>query len=314
MAQEQENRITIFTKTSASKYGGRALVLDLNRSVNHNYNTTVAKHAIEGAGYSSSDHAYQQNIIISVSGHISNAVVPPVGVEVNNFDPYGVFRKDDAYRKELDVKNEELLKLHGTILTINPSTGITAEQADAANTTLTVTLYNPGDLIPQEALNELTSDLLRRMNEVNTRADARDVTTENKDEVTNKKNLSPLYTGDQMFKQLDAFELLEEVYRGRLLLDVLTPNRLYENMVMTRLALPRESDAGQALEIRATFEQQSFVHASLSKTSIRKADVTSTKNNGRLNKTKKAISELSPRAREFAERSFEVMKLAAENQ
>jgi hypothetical protein len=69
-----------------------------------------------------------------------------------------------------------------------------------------------------------------------------------------------VYSNSQLNKQLDALILLENIRDNRLLVDVLTPNRLYSNMTMN-FNLPRNMRQGTALEVNCVFEQQRFVEA-----------------------------------------------------
>lgn len=284
-----DKRITIYTQEGSPKFGARALVLDLNKGVNHKYDTTVAKHAIEGGASSQSDHSYLNNIKISISGHISDAVAVAPSEETDSYLPYAPDREDDAQVDTVQETLETQLENDLDIGFIEVGVPITAAQAELLNEN---TVFPEG--FPEYVEGQVVNDVERGVAEFNSsdsldsllvERDTLEAIAVDKKEVLRQKNLRIIYQTDASRKQLDAFELLEGIFHGRILLDLLTNYRLYENMVMTSLQLPREMGAGQAFEIRASFEQQSFTSAQEGTvevtTSANKKDITNQKDNGK---------------------------------
>ncbi|MCM8530057.1 MAG: hypothetical protein NE330_02760 [Lentisphaeraceae bacterium] len=306
---QQENKITIFTKNSADKFGGKALVLDLNEKIDHIYPTTTARHAIEGTGLSKSDHSFLGNIIIRLSGHVSNAVETPSKSKEGEYDPYGKFRKVDAFQQTLDELVVIFEQDRKTIDDLEEATVITEAQADALNRLTGIDeddefAYTSGDALLLEDIEQITKDSESKITGLKTRSEKRKQVTEEKAKKERKKNLRPLYSSNQEYKQLDAFELLEAVYYKKLLVDVLTTTKLYENMVMKRLSLPRSPETGSALTINITFEQQSFNSSTVSTVSTRPADVPEPKDNGKSQGVdgQKRLDKLSPEQKKRVDR------------
>lgn len=270
----KENRLTIFTKSSSSVYGGRALVLDLTRRINHIYSGSVARHPIEGSGFSRSDHAYNNNIIIGVSGHISNAVAPPPqATNLFTFDPYGQYRNQDAYLTLLEEEELAILK-DLTFFMTRQDDPLTQEEIDLLNkygdepTTLSA-----GELLPVEVDEAIQSELGKIQQSLFKNRSLIGDNKALKQNSINNTNLRPLYHTDQASKQLDAFEFLEAIREERLLCDILTMVGLYENMFMTDLQLPRDMGRGCALEVNLRFEQQRFSSVTRSRLSLRANDI-----------------------------------------
>ena len=288
-----ENRITIFTKNSSSKFGGRALILDLTRSLNHTYNSVVAKHPIEGAGYSVADHAYPKNIIVGITGHVSNAVKPPQGVEADNYDAYGLYRNEDAYKLEVEntiqVNNIDYNEISG----FTDGQILTQSEADLLNKYKGLRIdWEVGeafDGLEQTALLQSMQNSREYMQDI---PEERNSTTNSKRAVDGNKNLRPVYNTDRMSKQLDAFEFLEAIRNERLLCDILTTAKLYRDMFMASLNLPRTIGVGCALEVSMTFEQQRFAQATRTILSARKEDIITQKSKGKDQGTEAEPSEL----------------------
>lgn len=66
------NRTLILTK-GTGKFSNQLLIIDVSTSVNHNFGSAVAKHPVEGQGYSLSDHQFNRNNKIQIQGMISKA-------------------------------------------------------------------------------------------------------------------------------------------------------------------------------------------------------------------------------------------------
>jgi hypothetical protein len=278
----KENRITIFTKNSSSRYGGRALVLDLTRKLNHLYNSVVAKHPIEGVGYSVADHAYPENIVIGISGHVSNAVAPPPQrLNLESYDPFGQYRNQDAYKNSLVSALEESTIDKNIIEDRDPEDPLTESELEIVDKYTISTGLSVGDLLPDEIVSAMISTMGSTIDQIKNRINTVEENSKVKSEIDNNKNLRPLYQTDQASKQLDAFEFLEAIRSERLLCDVLTTTKLYQNMFMSSLALPRDIGQGCSLEVRMVFEQQRFTTINESIFSFNPGEVSGTEEKGK---------------------------------
>ncbi len=285
-----DKKITIYTKEGSPKFGARALVLDLSRGVTPTYNTAVAKHPIEGAASAVSDHSYLSNIKITISGHVSDAVGITPQTETESYQPYAEAREDNAYITTMQETIDNNLIQVDAIESVSVGTPLTSEQAEAMNAHTVfpegLDPYTEGQVVSDVEKGIASYNVNESLDSLVAKRTATETIEADRKEVLEEKNLRIIYPTDSSRKQLDAFELLEGIYYGRLLVDLLTSHRLYENMVMSNLSLPRAMGAGQALEIRATFEQQSFVSAFESETttvptSASDNDIVTQKNNGK---------------------------------
>ena len=309
-----DNRVTIFTKDTSSKYGSRALVLDLSRDINHNYNTSVAKHPIEGASSGRSDHSFLENIKVSISGHISDAM--PISQEAiqESFYPRGIQTRqdtsqEDATIEEISNKNDQLTQIDSIVDTVP----ITQEQADALNANSVGGTYTAGQTVTDIEKQGIQYSTESDIDSLVIKRDEIQATRTAKEEALQDIANNIVYPTDADSKHLDAFELLEGIYHGRLLVDVLTSNRLYEDMVMRTLSLPRSSGAGQALELRASFEQQRFVSIQESdvvtnQTSASERNVPPQKDNGKDQGTTRDPSD--PRNKQLLDKLDEIRRYA----
>jgi hypothetical protein len=317
-----DNRVTIFTQPNSTRYGSRALVLDLSRNISHDYGTTVAKHPIEGSASGVSDHSYLKNIKIGVSGHVSDAVPIVSQSDTDSFQPYALNRDDNAYIGTVQEALNNVILDQTEIENI--STGVPLTLSQAAVMTKYVSLSNvegiefvEGQLVNNVELGVATFWVEDTLDALVTYRNSLQETKDQKQEEVGEKNLNIVYSRSTKDKQKDALELLEAIYSNRILVDVLTPVRLYENMVMADLKLPRTSGAGQALEIRATFEQQSFVSAYISTTTISVAtsansdDISTQKNQG---KKQGSNFELTDATRKLAEKAVILKDVLLENE
>ena len=262
-----EDRVTIFTKNTG-KYSGIALILDLTRSINHTYGSSVASHPIEGSGNTVADHQYLKNIKIQISGHVSNGVkVPQLAERVDNFT---FTRDNNAYISEL---HDERNKIYSEIEEINslqiPEGEdyliLTQEDADLLNKYSGI----PGYYTENQAFNDteltVTQELSNQEAELQDSSIIKSIRDTEEDDAKNRAESKSngqrrVYASSQLNKQLDALILLENIRDNRLLVDVLTPNRLYRDMTLN-FNLPRNMRQGTALEVNCVFEQQRFVEA-----------------------------------------------------
>ena len=225
-----DKRITIYTKEGSPKFGARALVLDLNRGVNHLYNTAVAKHPIEGAAAPTSDHSYLTNIKISVSGHVSNAVAVVTSDETDSYQPYAPDREDTAQSEVTQDTLDDQTGDDEILSDIEADIPLTSEQADVLNSN-TPSSENPtfveGDTVNEAEKGVAESFSSSVLSSLESGFDFIVDLFSDKKEVLDEKDLRVVYSTDSLRKQLDAFELLEGIYHGRILLDLLTNYRLY---------------------------------------------------------------------------------------
>lgn len=261
-----EDRVTIFTKNTG-KYSGIALILDLTRSINHTYGSTVAAHPIEGSGVTVADHQYLKNIKIQVSGHISNGVKVPALAE--RVDSFTFTRDNNAYSSELyDFRNEiysEIEEINQLEVGVGGDITLTQEEADLLNIYSDIpSNYKAGQTLDESDLTvaQVTSNKNAQLQDTSIVNSLRDQEEQDsKDQAGSQSNgQRRVYASSQLNKQLDALILLENIRDNRLLVDVLTPNRLYPNMTMN-FNLPRNMRQGTALEVNCVFEQQRFVEA-----------------------------------------------------
>ena len=258
----KEDRVTIFTKNTG-KYSGIALILDLTRSINHTYGSSVAAHPIEGSGNTIADHQYLKNIKIQISGHVSNGVkVPGLSESSAAFE---LTREDTALTSELhDIRND----INEDVETINaiPSdpegTTLTKEEADLLNKYADIpNTYSEGQTLSESDLTVAQVTSQQNAQLLDTSVVNAIQTTEEENQRDKQSSISNgqrrVYSNNQLNKQLDALILLENIRDNRLLVDVLTPNRLYTNMTMN-FNLPRNMRQGTALEVNLVFEEQRF--------------------------------------------------------
>jgi len=262
-----EDRVTIFTKNTG-KYSGIALILDLTRSINHTYGSSVAAHPIEGSANTVADHQYLKNIKIQISGHISNGVkVPLLAERVDNFT---FTRDNNAYISELHDERNVIGEETDSIKELQIPEGtdylvLSQEEADLLNKYSDVPNYYQED----QALNEVDLTATKETSYINAELQdssiIKSIRDTEEDDAKNKAESKSngqrrVYASSQLNKQLDALILLENIRDNRLLVDVLTPNRLYTDMTMN-FNLPRNMRQGTALEVNCVFEQQKFVQA-----------------------------------------------------
>lgn len=261
----KEDRVTIFTKNTG-KYSGIALILDLTRSINHTYGSTVAAHPIEGSGNTIADHQYLKNIKIQVSGHISNGVkVPQLSESSAAFD---VTREDTAITSELyDIRNDINSEVEGinSIIPEEGGTTLTKEEADLLNIYSDIpNFYSEGQTLDESELTAAKATSQHNAQQLDSSVVEAIVSTEDENQQDVEAGVSNgqrrVYSNNQLNKQLDALILLENIRDNRLLVDVLTPNRLYTNMTMN-FNLPRNMRQGTALEVNLVFEEQRFNEA-----------------------------------------------------
>ena len=258
-----ENRVTIFTKNSGP-YKGIALVLDLTRQINHTYGSTVAAHPIEGSGNTVADHQYLKNIKLQIAGHISNGTrIPDL---TSDFDAFEQSRQyTDAVENSLDLTTEGLTQDKEILTTVDDTNPLTEDQARVLTEGSDSGIeYSAGDLIATEDLESLkTSTAQNQDNALSTVAESKSAFIENQVEILNKEGQGSnrrIYSNNQLSKQLDALILLENIRDNRLLVDILTPLRLYEDMTIN-FNIPRNRRQGIALELNITCEQQRFFEA-----------------------------------------------------
>lgn len=252
-----EDRVTIFTKNTG-KYSGIALILDLTRSINHTYGSSVAAHPIEGSGNTIADHQYLKNIKIQISGHISNGVKVPISP--SDFDSFESVRNfDETLESEYDSIISEAESDSEITAGIEPNVPLTQEQADALNRSDTFgDPYSEGSLVDPLSHEEVLEEASVTQQGVIESTELR------KEEFVNDQAIQGaqqsdrrVYSNNQLTKQLDALILLENIRDNRLLVDVLTPNRLYTDMTMN-FNLPRNMRQGTALEVNIVLEEQRF--------------------------------------------------------
>ena len=209
-----------------------------------------------------------KNIKIQVSGHISNGIKVPALAE--RVDSFTFTRDNNAYTAELNDERNEISEEVDTINAVQLPPGedyviLTQEQADLLNKYSSI----PNYYTENQALDE--SDLTVTQVTSSQNAQLQDTSIINslryqeeqdsKDQAGSQSNgQRRVYASSQLNKQLDALILLENIRDSRLLVDVLTPNRLYPNMTMN-FNLPRNMRQGTALEVNCVFEQQRFVEA-----------------------------------------------------
>ncbi len=256
-----EDRVTIFTKNTG-KYSGIALVLDLTRSINHTYGSSVAAHPIEGSGSTIADHQYLKNIKIQIAGHISNGVkIPNAPSDYDGFESARNY--NSAVEEDLDRISEEATSDKDVLESVQPDTPITQEEADALNRSETYGegTYEAGDTLDplsyEDTINDSVSNVEGVLATVGSQKDAFIEDQSLERSAAESASSRRVYSNNQLNKQLDALILLENIRDHRLLVDVLTPNRLYTDMTMN-FNLPRNMRQGTALEVNMMFEQQRF--------------------------------------------------------
>ena len=256
-----EDRVTIFTKNTG-KYSGIALILDLTRSINHTYGSSVASHPIEGSGNTVADHQYLKNIKIQISGHVSNGVkVPLLAERVDNFT---FTRDNDSYIEELDETKTNLDQDKLILEGIEGDEPLTEEEARVLTDGSDLGIeYSQGQVINPNEIESVKDSTLSNINNTLESIEAvqNEYTEDAKTQTaTATATTRRVYASSQLNKQLDALILLENIRDNRLLVDVLTPNRLYRDMTLN-FNLPRNMRQGTALEVNCVFEQQRFVEA-----------------------------------------------------
>ena len=260
-----EDRMTIFTKNTGP-YAGLALVFDLVRSINHNYGSTVASHPVEGSGATIADHQYLKNIKIQFSGHISNGVpVPPASSASSDFSNN---REATAEIEQLQQSSNDLQEEQSLINSVEPGTPLTAEQAEALTVSSTTGYsFVEGESIDPLTFEEAIPDSLAN-NETAIEGIGNSIETAGEAEVLFSELIAEpssdrrIYSKSQDSKQLDALILMENIRDNRLLVDLLTPYRLYTDMTLN-FNLPRNMRQGTAFEVNCVLEQQRFVEADI---------------------------------------------------
>ena len=292
-----ENRLTIFTKNDSPVYGGRALVFDLVRSINHGYGSTTASHPVEGTGLTKSDHQYLKNIKIQFSAHVSNAMALPTVSEYSS-GAYGAVRDHDS----LGVQLAEQVKIaendFDVIDGVVPESFINQEQATSLNTvsvTIQGVVYSSGDIVPTEdllVLQERSQSLA--VDSINKESDHMESVAT--DELVYKdKDLRTIYSSNRGSKQLDALVLLEAIRDNKLLVDCLTTSRLYENMTLN-FNIPRNMNQGTAFEVNCVLEEQRFYEPTVQSVPYNDKNVTSNTEEGKKQGTETTVSSRSAAA------------------
>jgi len=258
-----EDRVTIFTKNKG-KYSGIALILDLTRSINHTYGSTVAAHPVEGSGTTVADHQYLKNIKIQISGHISNGVKIPV--LTSDFDSFGHARNYNAAIEE-DLDRIAVGLESDAIVNDNLQAGVPLTEEEARVLTDgsdTGEVYEAGQEISEADLESLKESTASNISNAQISvSDAKQGYVDDQALIAateSKGSDRRVYSNNQLNKQLDALILLENIRDNRLLVDILTPNRLYTDMTIN-FNLPRNMRQGNALEVNITSEQQRFFEA-----------------------------------------------------
>jgi len=98
MPRSGESRTIIVTESTSGKNASQVLVLDSVDSFTVSNRSKVVKHPVEGMGFSLTDHAYNENTKIHMTGMISNAT------RTKEVDLLTARNRTVAYIKKLDEK------------------------------------------------------------------------------------------------------------------------------------------------------------------------------------------------------------------
>ena len=293
-----ENRLTIFTKNDSPVYGGRALVFDLVRSINHGYGSTTASHPVEGTGLTKSDHQYLKNIKIQFAAHVSNAVALPTVSEYSS-GVYGAVRDHDSLGIQLAEQSSIAEKDVNVIGGIGAGSFISQEEADSLNR-VSVTngsgiTYDSGDILDTEDLQNLQEkSKSNAVDSINKESDHMESVAT--DELVYKdKDLRTIYSSNRGSKQIDALVLLEAIRDNKLLVDCLTTSRLYENMTLN-FNIPRNMNQGMAFEVNCVLEEQRFYEPTVQSVPYNDKNVTSNTEEGKKQGAETDVYSRSPAA------------------
>jgi hypothetical protein len=290
MPREQESRTVIFTNENARKFPNKALIFDVIDSVDHSYTSTVAKHPIEGTGSNVADHQFRQNTVITLSGYVSDAMTRQALTE--HIEKPQAVRDLDAFYDQITTDRAQIETASDTLLGDSTIGTLVSEDlfSQVFNGSLpaeyTGVEINAGDVITAQ----MEQDIITYGQTLETYLPQYDSEIFQREEVIlgvrklrKSKDLRTVFGADRdnCTKQHDGREFFEAIQTHRIICSVQTMHRLYENMVLTSLSMPRSAGQGCALVISATFEQQRFVEAIRSGTVYHKAQVPDSRDDGK---------------------------------
>lgn len=248
MAGRTNDRIYLITQ-GTSKWGGKILLFDVVKSYNTTMNATTTSHSIEAENRSISDHTYNRNVNIQLTGYISDSWDSEFKSNIDKkWNNYADNLQDQLFSTALDNESAENSAIPGWP-SITQAVEEIMETGEGPKALDYYGIPTTADASLQQELILQAYKIFESKKAVYTQASNKSILSEN---ITNDdSNNGAINTTEQ------AEELLQAIRGGRLLCTLAGKWRTLENMVMSNFTNPLKAGPGsQAYYVTLSFEQQ----------------------------------------------------------
>lgn len=248
MSGRTNDRIYFITQ-GTSKWGGKILLFDVVNSYSTSMNATTTSHSIESENRAVSDHIYNQNTTVQLTGYISDSWDSEFKSNIDKkWNNYADNQQDALFFNAIENDNDPNSSIPGWPSIAQACENI-METGEGPSATDYYGIPTTADASIQQELILQAYKVFESKKSVYSQASNKAIASEN---ITNDDvNNGAINTTEQ------AVELLQGIRSERLLITLAGKYRTLENMVMTAYSNPLKAGAGsQAFYVTLTLEQQ----------------------------------------------------------